>query len=415
MANQSIEEFESLADIPLYAGAAGLGLVGGAVYARLPDNTYLLLTPGVDAGIIELTGDGTAGPGSGIQAFTLAASGATPGTYNTPYDIVVDAKGRITAISASPVQWPISVPAGRLLYSTAGDAIGSSDALFADGARMGVRDAGGEASFGATYDSCFLASDDPLTAFLFALQRSRGTRATPTIVQDGDVLGQFFFYGHDGSTGRPAAAIQAVVEGTPGADDMPCALEFYTRPQGGGALVKRFTVHANGTVEFEQAISAPGLVIGALTYPAVDAAAGAVMKTNGSGALALEAITQTFSLALPVDGGGSVITTGVKGFVRIPFACTITAWTILSTDAAALTGSIVFDLWMDVFANYPPTVADTITASAKPTLTTAKAAEGSTLTGWTTAIPAGSVLAYNVDSVTTLTKALLQLTLTRTL
>ena len=42
-----------------------------------------------------------------------------------------------------------------------------------------------------------------------------------------------------------------------------------------------------------------------------------------------------------IDGGGSVITTGVKGFVEVPFAGTITAATLLSTDAAVTSGSIV--------------------------------------------------------------------------
>ena len=31
-------------------------------------------------------------------------------------------------------------------------------------------------------------------------------------------------------------------------------------------------------------------------------------------------------------------------------------------------GSIVIDVWKDTYANFPPIVADTITASAKPTL-----------------------------------------------
>lgn len=98
-----------------------------------------------------------------------------------------------------------------------------------------------------------------------------------------------------------------------------------------------------------------------------------------------------------IDGGGATITTGLKGYLEIPFACTIQQWTLLADQS----GSIVVDLWKDTYANYPPVVGDVITASAKPTITTATKGQSSTLTGWTTAIAAGDILAFNVNSVTT--------------
>lgn len=98
--------------------------------------------------------------------------------------------------------------------------------------------------------------------------------------------------------------------------------------------------------------------------------------------------------------GTNVITTGEKKSVRrqMKKGGTINGWTILSLDDTS--GSISLDVWKDTYANYPPTVADTITASAKPSVTTTTKDTSTTLTGWTTTFSAGDVLSINVDSVT---------------
>jgi hypothetical protein len=138
------------------------------------------------------------------------------------------------------------------------------------------------------------------------------------------------------------------------------------------------------------------------------------VTTSGTLVTTLAANQKIAGIVFVIDGSGAVITTGVKGFLQIPFGCTITAWTILSSDPAATSGSIVIDIWKDTLANYPPTVADTITASAKPTVTTATNATSSTLTGWTTTITAGDVLGFKVDSVTSILQATIQLAVTKT-
>lgn len=115
----------------------------------------------------------------------------------------------------------------------------------------------------------------------------------------------------------------------------------------------------------------------------------------------------TRSLNIVVGGAGSVVSTGIAGDVVIDFNCTISQWTLLADQS----GSIQIDIWKDTYANYPPTVADTITASAKPLISSATKNQSSTLTGWTTNINAGDTLRFNVDSATTITRATLCLKL----
>lgn len=106
------------------------------------------------------------------------------------------------------------------------------------------------------------------------------------------------------------------------------------------------------------------------------------------------------SFGITIDGGGSAITTGVKGYITIPYNCTITGWDIFSD----VSGSIVVDVWKDTYANFPPTVADTIAGSEKPTLSSAVKNQDNNLTTWTTSVSSGDIIGFNVDSASTLTR-----------
>jgi hypothetical protein len=117
----------------------------------------------------------------------------------------------------------------------------------------------------------------------------------------------------------------------------------------------------------------------------------------------------TFDISIVIGDGVNTITTGVKGYLPVDFAATITQWTLVA-DAS---GSIVIDVYKDTYANYPPTVADTIAGSEKPTLSSVQKNQDTSLSTWTTAIAAGDILGFNVDSITTCKQVTLTLKCTR--
>lgn len=117
------------------------------------------------------------------------------------------------------------------------------------------------------------------------------------------------------------------------------------------------------------------------------------------------------ALYFNMNNGTSVLTTGAqKIYLVAPYNGTITSWTLIGN----VSGSIVLDIWKTPFASFPPTVANTITGSALPTLSSAQTATSSTLTGWTTTFSKGDIFEININSATTLDSAQLTLELTRT-
>lgn len=118
-------------------------------------------------------------------------------------------------------------------------------------------------------------------------------------------------------------------------------------------------------------------------------------ETNGVKKVDLDVV-----MTVAIDGGGSALTTGAQFILNDCPAFTIEQMTITGD----VSGSVVVDIWKDTYANYPATDADSITASATPTLSSAQKGQDSTLTGWTTTVNAGDNLVFNVDSATTITR-----------
>lgn len=154
-------------------------------------------------------------------------------------------------------------------------------------------------------------------------------------------------------------------------------------------------------------LTATNAVTGALRSGCFPTLTGAIVTAG-----ATLATTATVDLVFVIGDNSNTITTGVKGYFPVDFGFTIVQWTLVA-DAS---GSIVVDIWSDTYANYPPTVADTITASAKPTISTATKGQSSSIGTWTSAgaVASGNVLGFNVDSITTCKQVTLTLKVTKT-
>lgn len=104
------------------------------------------------------------------------------------------------------------------------------------------------------------------------------------------------------------------------------------------------------------------------------------------------------SIEYVIDGGGGSISAGQKGFLVIPFWLVVNDWILL----ANISGNAVVDIWNTSQLSFPPTIADSITGSVQPTLSGQQYATGSTLTGWTTMINQGDVMAFVINSISSI-------------
>jgi hypothetical protein len=120
-------------------------------------------------------------------------------------------------------------------------------------------------------------------------------------------------------------------------------------------------------------------------------------SSGGSSTTDYEYVKVTF------DGQGAALEVGAKAYAPYLPAGTIVGWEMV----ADVSGSVVIDVWKRAYSAGVPTVAHTITASAKPTLSSAQKNADTTLTGWTTSVSASDIVAFNVDSCTTITQVTL--------
>ena len=92
-------------------------------------------------------------------------------------------------------------------------------------------------------------SADAAGCGLYIGKSRNATIGSNTIVQDDDELGRITFSGDDGTDiHTEAAKIVSAVDGTPGANDIPGRLMFYTTPDGAASPLERIRINSNGSV-----------------------------------------------------------------------------------------------------------------------------------------------------------------------
>lgn len=125
------------------------------------------------------------------------------------------------------------------------------------------------------------------------------------------------------------------------------------------------------------------------------------LNTYPPGGIPLATVTsstlgpRTGLIGYVIDGGGTTVSTGIKGQLDIPVPMTVTGWVITADQS----GSAVVDVNAGSYASFP-TLAS-ITASDKPTLSSAQKNENLTATTWAGSLAAGTQLQFSVTSATT--------------
>ena len=88
----------------------------------------------------------------------------------------------------------------------------------------------------------------------------------------------------------------------------------------------------------------------------------------------------------------TIITTGAKGRKAVSYAGTIVGWRLVADQSTTTT----IDIWKSNGAI--PTNTNSITGTAKPSLTAAQLNSSTTLTGWTTSVVDGDIFILEVES-----------------
>tara|TARA_R100000008_G_scaffold16308_1_gene8004 strand:- start:2392 stop:3876 length:1485 start_codon:yes stop_codon:yes gene_type:complete len=124
--------------------------------------------------------------------------------------------------------------------------------------------------------------------------------------------------------------------------------------------------------------------------------------------------TQLETIGISVSNGSQVLTTGTKGHRTIPYDCTIVDWRVTSRDS----GAIEWGLSYATYANFPTMTDFIIHTSEAPGIAASGSKDesgGAISARWEPyQLSAGTIIQFDIDSVSSLTNCILELTIRRT-
>lgn len=181
--------------------------------ARLPAGGY-------NGTYVRLTGDTMTGTLNISSSFTATGQGVVGGTFTV--------QGADASVGGST--WVVTNGRMGVGTSTPGDRIEILSEV--------------TGAVGLQISNYSTTNPIPLINF----RSSSGTAAAPALVGNGFLLWRMFSQAHDGSQFRGAARIDAVVDGTPGASDLPSRLAFHTSPDGTATITERMRIDNAGNM-----------------------------------------------------------------------------------------------------------------------------------------------------------------------
>jgi hypothetical protein len=155
-------------------------------------------------------------------------------------------------------------------------------------------------AFSSFLNACY--SNTVTVSAVNQLAKSRGALGLHTVVQAGDRIGAYSFAGSDGTAFIEAARIEAAVDGTPGANDMPGRLVFSTTADGASSPTEGLRLTNDNVIAYNQ--PAPTSKSAAATLTIAELKTGIIQYTGSAATLTLP--TGTLS-----EGGFSGIYTNM--------------------------------------------------------------------------------------------------------